>query len=242
MTHLRIAGVDGCKGGWVIAASNETLSQPVTLSFTRAIAGLLAGPDAPDVLAVDIPIGLTGSGDRAPDSQARKLTPPGSVFQAAKRPILGHARDHGLLKSTPANRAALREWCRSNGHAMSGSHSYALYERTAELDALVRFQSNCDIREVHPEVCFWALNGEKRLIASKKTARGLQERRRLLNSAFTIEILDLQMPHSKTALDDVFDALAALWTAARIARDEARHIPEAPGRDLELNRDIAIWY
>lgn len=239
---MLVAGADGCGDGWIVATADQSLSSPIVVSIVPSIADSLQAANTPRVLAVDIPIGLTQCGDRRADIEARKVTPQSSVFQPAKRPILDYAREHGLLKSTPANRAALREWCRDNGHSMSGSHSYALYERTAELDTLVRVGRNCDIREVHPEVCFWALNGKHRLRFRKKTAIGAQERRRLLNSVFGVEVLDLQLPRGKAAMDDLFDALAALWTAARVARGKAQPIPYPPGRDLVLNRDVAIWY
>jgi predicted RNase H-like nuclease len=45
---------------------------------------------------------------------------------------------------------------------------------------------------------------------------------------------------AKAPLDDVVDAAAAAWSAQRIARGEARSLPNPP--ELVDGRRVAIWY
>lgn len=40
------------------------------------------------------------------------------------------------------------------------------------------------VREVHPEVCFWAWNGDKVMPFNKKNARGCADRRALVDAYF----------------------------------------------------------
>ena len=98
--------------------------------------------------------------------------------------------------------------------------------------------------EVHPEVCFWAMNSGKPVVAPKKTPAGVAERRRLLGVAFgdkTISAVLTNEGRRGAADDNVLDALAALWTASRIAKGEARMIPEKAEVDAAGLR-MTIWY
>jgi predicted RNase H-like nuclease len=72
----------------------------------------------------------------------------------------------------------------------------------------------------------------------KRTWNGLMERRALLAAA-GIEIPG-DLPGCDAAADDVLDAAAVAWTAARKVRGEARTLPEEPPWDG--GRAVAIWY
>ena len=83
-------GVDGCKGGWlcfVVDIHNYETDFRILPHF----ADVLIDFKCADVIAVDIPIGLTQYGARACDIEVRKRLgkPRGtSVFPAPIRPIL----------------------------------------------------------------------------------------------------------------------------------------------------------
>ena len=71
-----LAGVDGCKGGWIGAlASDDGQSAPVIRVVSR-FPDLFTGDIVPDLVAVDMPIGLPdrvqGSG-RGPEQAVRAL-------------------------------------------------------------------------------------------------------------------------------------------------------------------------
>jgi predicted RNase H-like nuclease len=51
---------------------------------------------------------------------------------------------------------------------------------------------------------------------------------------------DLLGDASRAPLDDVLDAAACAWTASRIARNQARCLPDPP--ETRSGVQIAIWY
>jgi predicted RNase H-like nuclease len=80
----RPAGVDGCRGGWVVALDGAPPEVVVVPSFAEVLA-LTDGP-----VAVDMPIGLPDSGRRQCDALARKALGPrrSSVFPVPVRSAL----------------------------------------------------------------------------------------------------------------------------------------------------------
>jgi predicted RNase H-like nuclease len=87
MTH--IAGLDGCKKGWIAlycAIEKSIIESCVVTSVEE----LFAAIDDLAVLAIDIPIGLTESGPRQCDVMARREIGPraSSVFPAPIRAVL----------------------------------------------------------------------------------------------------------------------------------------------------------
>ena len=55
------AGVDGCRAGWLLALARSG-DGDVRLRVVPRFAEVIAAPEAPAVIAVDIPIGLAGTG------------------------------------------------------------------------------------------------------------------------------------------------------------------------------------
>jgi predicted RNase H-like nuclease len=99
-------------------------------------------------------------------------------------------------------------------------------------------RSDKRIREVHPEVSFRAMNGGQALDYGKKSAGGALERTELLRR-HGIELIRLDAA-AAAALDDVLDAAAAAWSAARVANGQANSLPDPP--QLLDGRLVAIWY
>ena len=58
--HARVAGVDGCRNGWVIASNNECI-------VVRALDEVI---ERFDLIGVDMPIGLLREGTRQCDADA----------------------------------------------------------------------------------------------------------------------------------------------------------------------------
>ena len=95
------------------------------------------------------------------------------------------------------------------------------------------------IREVHPEVSFATWNDGRALAYRKTHVSGRAERERLIDSIWNGERERMWTLVEGTACrrDDLNDALAALWTARRIARGTARRVPwinEFDGRGLRM--------
>ena len=222
---MRALGVDGCKGGW-IAVRRHSAGADIEVFRRNAFRDLLALIPAPAVVAVDVPIGLPKVGARLCDTEARRLLGRrrSSVFPAPLRAVLGS-------RSQP-EASALRESV--EGKRMS-LQAFGILGKVAEVDGLLRAESPCrkTVREVHPELCFFFLNGRRSLLYSKRTREGREERLALLRSSFGAEA-DRALNHRlelQCNADDILDALAGLWTAERILRGEAVTIPVDPPCD-----------
>ena len=94
--------------------------------------------------------------------------------------------------------------------------------------------------EVHPEVCFWALNGDNPMRHNKKSQNGATERLTLLRTVFPDIERQLTIRLPGVGKDDLRDAAVAAWTALRLHNREARQVcePERDSRSLLTT----IWY
>lgn len=215
-TGVAVAGVDACPGGWVVA--HVALDGVATVSVFKRFGEILdlgAG-----VIAVDIPVGLVDESPREADKAAQLFVGSrrSSVFPTPIRAVLefdNHA---------DANRRH-REL---TGKGLS-IQSFWLCRRMLEVDAWVKTDER--IIEVHPEVSFRELRGEP-LRFSKHTPEGLIERRTLL------ERIGIAIPRRppRSNEDDLLDAIAAAWSAARYAHGLAQPLPEG-----HRDRIGAIW-
>ena len=125
--------------------------------------------------------------------------------------------------------------------------AYNISQKIEEVDALMRrdpqaLQSR--VREVHPELCFWALNGRQPILPNKKRLSGRHERWHVLRSV--LPSLPEQPPHPRElprdcAVDDYIDALAAAWTAVCIARGSRDRIPHNPTLD-DRGLRMEMWF
>lgn len=233
---MTLVGVDGCKEGW-ICVFLEPDSAP-NVCVVASPRDVLTRFCSPAIVAIDIPIGLTDAGGRTCDVEARRrLRAPraSSVFSAPIRPILDC---QSRLEASERHRAI-------DGRGF-GAQAWGILPKIREWDAALRSTPNrlAELFEVHPEVCFWMLNSKRAMAFSKKTAAGAGERRRLLEAVFGEQSVASVVgnPAGGTAKrDDVLDALAALWTAGRIASGEARTLPDNVEFD-SVGLPMAMWY
>jgi predicted RNase H-like nuclease len=202
---VRVAGVDGRRGGWVVAIV-ELSGDPrlESLEYVAPLAPTLVDDLA--VIAIDMPIGLSDDGPRACDLAARKLLQPHGtrVFPAPPRVALAHIDDY---------QAACRASIAATGKSLS-KQTWNLLPAIAEVDALV---DDPRLVECHPELAFALMQGHP-IDERKKTPEGRAVRLDLLRRWLP----DLVDPAYG---DDGLDALACAWSASRIARGEARTLP-----------------
>lgn len=97
---------------------------------------------------------------------------------------------------------------------------YGLRAKIFEVDGWVRHAQR-RVVEVHPEVSFARLAGGP-LPDGKRTWAGAHHRRRLLADAGIDLAEDVGQAGRHAAVDDVLDAGAAAWTAARVAAGAAK--------------------
>jgi predicted RNase H-like nuclease len=224
-----VAGIDGYRGGWVSfkvdLASRSTLVELIDLPSI-----LRNKPIDLAILAIDIPVGLL-DGSRACDKAARRLLgqPRGtSVFAAACRASLSE-------KTHAASGTNLR----ITGRGLS-QQAWGIAEKIKQVDDAITPECQKWVFEVHPEVCFWILAGERSMAHGKKTKAGVEERLDLLRSVFPDIERHLQNRTPGVGKDDLLDAAAAAWTALRICKGKAQRVcdPERDANGLETT----IWY
>jgi len=102
--------VDGCAAGW-IAAFARPAGEEVRVRVVARFADVVNAPEAPAVIAIDVPIGLPeriGAGGRGPEAAVRKLlgARQSSVFSVPSRAAVyatnfGEACRVGLETSEP---------------------------------------------------------------------------------------------------------------------------------------------
>jgi predicted RNase H-like nuclease len=232
-----IAGVDGCKGGWLCISKN-LLSDEISSEVFPSMATLLVEMVKPIVLAIDIPIGLPDSGSRQCDKLARKMLGSpraSSVFPAPIRPAM-KARF----------RKEADEITRSADGRGVGAQAWGLYTRIREVDEIVLVDPlarRC-IYEVHPEVSFMYWNEGSAIVESKKSDEGMAIRTRLIDKHFGEDVRSAVLKQHTQSLvreDDVNDAFAAVWTAERIYSGSVKVIPNPPELD-SMGIEMAMWY
>ena len=203
---MAVLGVDGWRGRWVGALLS---GRRVTLLVLPDPTAVLAVPDA-EVIAIDMPIGLSDDGARRCDVEARTRLgrAGGSVYPAPLRPVLDCA---GYAEACAVSRAA-------SGKALS-RQTWGLVPAIRALDAAL--DGAARVHEVHPELAFRALDG--RVHDRKASARGQAQRLRALASV--MDVLDaLTDGPPGVPLVDALDACAVAWSAQRIADGVAESV------------------
>ncbi|GEL20737.1 DUF429 domain-containing protein [Pseudonocardia asaccharolytica] len=209
-----VAGVDGVPDGWVVvrvgpptrgAAGGGT----VTWAVLPDAVAVVAATSRCAAVGVDIPIGLpSGSARRACDEHAaaRLGRARSSVFPAPPRPVLAAASFADAC-------AVAREL---TGRAIS-LQTFHIGAKIQEWDRVERLPPG--LVEVHPELSLRTLAPEIGF-APKRTARGAGQRIAALARWVDPAVALADLP-TGARLDDLLDALACAWSAARWARGDA---------------------
>lgn len=233
-----LVGVDGCRAGWLAAFVRPEHGE-MRIRVCATFNDIVNAPEAPAIIAIDMPIGLP---ERAGEG--------GRDAERAVRPLLG-ARQSSVF-SVPSRRAIYasdyRAACAiaqatSDPPRKVSRQTFMLAPKICQIDDALRSDPALAARvyEVHPEVAFWRLNGERPLtepkrVKSRPSEPGLALRRELLRPH---GLISQEIPRGASA-NDVVDALACAWVARRILRAEAVSFPPDPPRDAYGLR-MAIW-
>lgn len=228
-----LVGADGCTGGW-IAAVDDGSGRPPDCRRYESIGALMTQRPTLSVLAIDVPIGLLGQGARDCDVQARAQLGArrNSVFTAPIRPVLdahSHADASARRLGAEGKKMSLQAW--------------GIVCKVKEVDDALRAhpQWKANIREVHPELCFYRLNANRPMDHAKTKPDGRRERLALLRREFGGAV-DATLARGGLSCkpDDVIDAFVSLWTARRIAAGSATRLPKAPPQDA-FGLPMEMW-
>jgi predicted RNase H-like nuclease len=231
-----VAGVDGCKTGWLCVAKDLDTGLITSEVFSNAQL-LLQHKLEPSVTAIDIPIGLTENGPRQCDIEARQIlgSRASSVFPAPIRPA--------LQSNTRQHADEIRRKIEGKGVS---AQAFGIYKKVLELDKILSAQPQLQqqVKEVHPELCFWAWNNKRAMSYKKKSNDGKAERRNLVAKHFGAEVIEeIRAKYLVKCVshDDIYDAFAALWTAERIFAGKAGVIPDPSPHDA-IGLHMEMWY
>jgi len=240
MTDM-IAGIDGCPAGWMVVTWAGRPTDTPQARIIEDFAGILQLPAG--IIAVDMPIGFPEHASTG-----------GRPACVAARARLGHRQSS--VFSVPSRAAVMctdyRQACRinqlnSDPPKKVSKQCFNLFDKMREIDALITPGLQDRVFEVHPELAFWAMNGQHPLALPKKVKSrpdpaGMALRRQLLTAAgFPVDALKRDTWKARAAAeDDVLDACATAWSARRIRDGEHVQLPQDPPRDgrglrMEIN-------
>ncbi len=237
---MAVIGVDGCKAGWFAVRIKGGDGGDYSVDVFPTVTDLLESPWGDvSLILIDIPIGLPNSHDaRSCDKEARaRLGRPraSSVFPVPGRKALeAYRRLHDYKSMSAVNRC-------ETGRGLS-IQAFSIVPKIREVDDLIRKRGPAaypTIREIHPEVCFWALNGGQPMGHRKHDEAGHRERLEVLRALhprvddFYTEALN-RFLRKEVARDDILDALAAALTAvpAECSGATLPTLPAEPLRDV----------
>jgi predicted RNase H-like nuclease len=238
-----LAGVDGCKNGWIVAFGQSwPCHEPIRIEFCPDFETVLDTTESCEAVAVDMPIGLPdGSELRGCDLSARQalgrkqssvfLTPPRSCidadtvqeFQSMHKAIMGKG-------------AGLPVW--------------GIVPKMLEVNRLLEERIGSDptlqnrVIEFHPELSWQRLAGSLTLFP-KRATEGVLQRVSLVErlSQGWLPSFPQKIP-GNPAIDDVLDAVVGISAAQSFinrADRLQRHPAGEPTRNSQGLR-MEIWY
>ena len=216
-----IIGIDGCKSGWFAVWQNqdEVIETAIFQSMNNLKDFFIKSNQL--IIGIDIPVVLSEVMPREADQLARKLLSKkaSSIFTAPTPEML---EQPNYEKASLVSKKLI-------GKSMS-LQSWYLFPKIRDVQTVLHHE-DIKIFEIHPEVSFRAMNNENVIIESKKTAEGFKIRKFLLDKHFLNFNFDAirNKYQKKDVMDnDILDALVVLWSAKRIANNQASYIPKIP--------------
>ena len=250
MTRAKYVGVDGCPYGWFSIGLSEKRYE---LLVCRTFGQLLEHYRDATLILVDIPIGLQKSeAERQCDYEAKDKIGDlkSAVFPTPTRETI---KQVGKLPEGCLPATHLRYRFKQIAVKGISLQTFAIAHKVAEVDEIMRCRvdnKQPEIREVHPEVCFWALNQGRPLKSKKKAEKGREERLSLLGKHMVAPRVDeifgdaiVRFPRTDVARDDILDALAAAVTAYK-SGGKPETMPESPPTDPQyphLRMEMVYW-
>lgn len=224
LPYQLLAGVIPCSRGWLAATAKLqgiTMSPEQPQLFSTFLDVLDYKP-AYQVITVFAPVGLMSH----PTAKGRKC-------EREARRLLGWPRSSAVV-SAPA-RPALNSSSYDKAAEANGGHlspvSWRQFKKIIEVDQDIAPYWQRTVFEVHPELSFYQLNGDRPIRFPKRSEAGIAERRTVLETRFpgVERILDATL--RGISRPQLLDAAACLWTARRIVSRAVVRLPEDPEWD-----------
>ena len=157
---MKYYGVDGCRYRWIYIGIDE--NDQYEFGVVTLFQELQQITNSASLILVDIPIGLREENprERLCDLKARKVlgNRRSSVFPPPSRLALGY---DNYLEASELN-------FQNTGRRLS-KQSFAISKKIQEVDKFLTSTGlQSKYREMHPEICFWALNNYQPMGYNKK--------------------------------------------------------------------------
>ncbi len=220
-----VGAVSPCPGGWLVASAklHGTTFAPEEPRVLAKFNETFEERPQFEVMVVNAPIGY-------PDNPEGLRT-----CDRAARALLGR---RGMTVRNIPMRSTVESGIPRADERLDAV-TLVLLSRYAEVAAEMLPYRQRSVYEVHPELCYYVLNGDKPLTRGKHSPSGQIERRVLLEKRVpgAKRVLSASLPGVKLA--HLCDVTAMLWTARRAFAKAAVRIPENPEWDSEgLRKEI----
>lgn len=240
-SEIKYVGVDGCKAGWIGVGLSDSGCWDVKVCVD--FPDLLTHFGDACVVLVDMPIGLPEDEKpilRACDKQAQDLLGDRkqSVFHVPSRRFVDEVVNNPCWEHHKANK-----WSKARYDCAGISvQAFSITRKIGEVDRALASDKgdSSKVREAHPEVCFWALNGNQPMSKNKGGRAGYDERLATLRGcAHDVDSIDVESianeirckyTKGQVADDDILDALALAITAKLGSQEgnELKTLPKNP--------------
>lgn len=209
-------GIDGCRGGWVIAslASGHPSFDAIEIEVVEVL-GQRVLDRSLNCALVDMPIGLLKDRSRRIETLARRAMP-GQGSTVFNVPVADAVYAASYPEASAINAAR-------TGKKLS-KQAWYLCPKIREIDELLGDVPELTTRmfESHPELVYRCLRGSR--LERKKTPEGQDQRAEVLRSAglpvdSLLHHIRLRYPKRVVLADDVLDALVLLLVARGRSKD-----------------------
>ncbi len=214
-------GVDGCRGGWIVAILNQG---KLIIKKYNSLEAIIDDYEKFDGFLIDMVIGLPSNKEQIrPDIYARKIIKErtSTIFPAPCR--------QAVYVGTVSQ--AYNENERVLGKKFTPL-TVGIIPKIREVDTFLQenIQYKNVIQESHPEVCFARLNG-RTVLSKKSELEGIEERICILSKYITgvsQSHIKLYAKNLKCDMDDVIDAICLAVSANLFEQGAYERIPELP--------------
>lgn len=225
------AGIDGCKGGWIVAKAQQwPFDDSAQFFICRDFRTLASLTEDCEVVMVDMPIGLPHPSIQLNWQRQCDIDAQAILGRIAGKSVFPAPPRSSLIAENPTDFQRLHRQLTGEGAKLP---VWGIVPKIREVDWVITPFLQSRIREFHPELAWWRLNGNANL-DTKHAVSGKRQRRELLLSTLESRTLDATERWRgrlgrAAALDDLYDALVGLKVAASVS--EALSIPASPQRD-----------
>lgn len=196
-----IAGVDGCKAGWIMV---KHCRADYTFGVYSSISEMFSANSDLQRVLIDIPVGLASK--NAKRTIERELR---SELKSRHSTVFNPPCREALYAETDSSAKKLN--IEVEGKSLS-VQSLAIKSKIREVDEFLQENINVEVIESHPEFCFKYLNNGRVLLSKKRTEAGRKERLSILKNYFSDAEKIYERAANNTlrksaAKDDIVDAI-----------------------------------